>query len=125
MPTTTSSSTSTSSGSQRTRRQPATQPATKPSRARGGTAITLPYVTAELHTTKVQLPGLQGMPGRKELASAVETVRRQLPSRDQALFYGGLTAAAAFSLIEWPVAAAIGIGNALVQRSVHQEISEA
>ncbi|WP_246868572.1 hypothetical protein [Saccharopolyspora sp. ASAGF58] len=122
MATTTSSSTSsTSSGSQRTRRQPAT----KPSRERGGTAITLPYVTAELHTTKVQLPGLQGMPGRKELASAVETVRGQLPSRDQALFYGGLTAAAAFSLIEWPVAAAIGIGNALVQRSMHKEISEA
>lgn len=123
MATTTSSSTSsTSSGtSQRTRRQPAT----KPSRARGGTAITLPYVTAELHTTKVQLPGFPGIPGRKELTSAVETVRGQLPSPGQALFYGGLTAAAAFSLIEWPVAAAIGIGNALVQRSVHKEISEA
>lgn len=122
MATTTSSSTSsTSSGSQRTRRQPAT----KSSPARGGTAITLPYVTAELRTTKVQLPELPGIPGRKELASAVETVRGQLPTRDQALFYGGLTAAAAFSVIEWPVAAAIGIGNALLQRSVHKEISEA
>ncbi|MEV0700450.1 hypothetical protein AB0I53_21405 [Saccharopolyspora sp. NPDC050389] len=123
MATTTSSSTSsTSSGtSHRTRRQPAT----RSGRARGGTAITLPYVTAELHTTEVRLPELPGIPGRKELASAVDTVRGQLPSRDQALFYGGLTVAAAFSLIEWPVAAAIGIGNALIQRSVHKEISEA
>ncbi|SDY06968.1 hypothetical protein SAMN05216215_101997 [Saccharopolyspora shandongensis] len=120
MATTTSSSTSsTSSGtSHRTRKQPPT----RAGRAQGGTDITLPYVTAELHTTKVHLPGL---PGRKELASAVDTVRGQLPSREQALFYGGLTAAAAFSLIEWPVAAAIGIGNALIQRSVHKEISEA
>ncbi|WP_235883607.1 hypothetical protein [Saccharopolyspora elongata] len=123
MATTTSPSTSsTSSGTaHRTRKQPATRAAP----ARGGTDITLPYVTAELHTTKVHLPGLPGMPGRKELTSAVDTVRGQLPSREQALFYGGLTAAAAFSLIEWPVAAAIGIGNALVQRSVHKEISEA
>ncbi|MEU5846745.1 hypothetical protein [Saccharopolyspora shandongensis] len=123
MATTTSSSTSsTSSGtSHRTRKQPAT----RARRAQGGTEITLPYVTAELHTTKVHLPGLAAMPGRKELASAVDTVRGQLPSREQALFYGGLTAAAAFSLIEWPVAAAIGIGNALIQRSVHKEISEA
>jgi hypothetical protein len=114
--------TTTSSGtSQRTRKQAAT----KATRAHGGPEIPVPYVTAEFHTRKVQLPGIPGMPSRKDLSSAVETVRDQLPSRDQMLFYGGLGAAAAFSLIEWPVAAAIGIGNALIQRSFQRESSEA
>lgn len=117
MPTTTGSSSSSTSGtSQRGRK-----PAAKSGRAQTGSAITLPYVTAELHTTQVQLPS---MPGSKELSSAAEAVRSNLPSRDQMLFYGGLAAAAAFSVIEWPVAAAIGIGGALIQRNVHKEISE-
>ncbi|KAA5834501.1 hypothetical protein ABT337_32215 [Saccharopolyspora hirsuta] len=114
------STTTSSSTTHRTRRQPASK-----QRRQTGPAIPVPYVTAELHTTKIQLPKVPGLPSGKDLASAVETVRGQLPSRDQMLFYGGLTAAAAFSVIEWPVAAAIGIGNALVQRSVHREISEA
>ncbi|MGW1678389.1 hypothetical protein [Saccharopolyspora sp. NPDC002376] len=107
------SSTTSSSTTHRTRRQPASKG------GQAGPTIPVPYVTAELHTAKIPLPG------GKDVSAAVDTVRGQLPSADQLLFYGGLTAAAAFSVIEWPVAAAIGIGNALVQRSVHKEGSEA
>lgn len=106
------SSTTSSSTAHRTRRQPASKS------RQAAPAISVPYVTAELHTARIPLPG------GKDVASAVDTVRGQLPSRDQLLFYGGLTAAAAFSVIEWPVAAAIGIGNALVQRSVHKEAAK-
>ncbi|RKT88338.1 hypothetical protein SAMN05421805_101222 [Saccharopolyspora antimicrobica] len=104
-----SSTTSSSTAHRTTRRQPASKSRHE------APAIPVPYVTAELHTAKIPLPG------GENVASAVDTVRHQLPSRDQLLFYGGLTAAAAFSVIEWPVAAAIGIGNALMQRSVHKE----
>lgn len=105
-------STTSSSTAHRTRRQPASKSRHE------APAIPVPYVTAELHTARIPLPG------GENVASAVDTVRHQLPSGDQLLFYGGLTAAAAFSIIEWPVAAAIGIGNALVQRSVHKEAGE-
>ncbi|WP_233575915.1 hypothetical protein [Saccharopolyspora rhizosphaerae] len=74
----------------------------------------MPYVTAQWHTTQVPLPQI---PGRDEVASTVSAVRGALPSREQLLFYSGLTAAAALSVIEWPVAAAIGIGTAVVQRT--------
>ncbi|WP_246536602.1 hypothetical protein [Saccharopolyspora endophytica] len=82
-----------------------------------GASIPVPYVTAQLHTTHIPLPEI---PGRNEVASTVTAVRGALPSRDQLLFYSGLTAAAALSVIEWPVAAAIGIGAAVVQRNAHQ-----
>ncbi|TDD87939.1 hypothetical protein E1202_15440 [Saccharopolyspora karakumensis] len=77
----------------------------------------VPYVTAQLHTGHIPLPEI---PGRNEVASTVTAVRGALPSRNQLLFYSGLTAAAALSVIEWPVAAAIGIGAAVVQRNAHQ-----
>lgn len=82
-----------------------------------GASIPVPYVTAQLHTTHIPLPEI---PGRNEVASTVTAVRGALPSREQLLFYSGLTAAAALSVIEWPVAAAIGIGAAVVQRNAHQ-----
>ncbi|MFR9731614.1 hypothetical protein ACL03H_20495 [Saccharopolyspora sp. MS10] len=68
----------------------------------------LPFVTAQFHKPDVQLPG------KKELASAADTVRAQLPEPGHALFYGGLAAGVALSLLEWPVALAIGVGTAVV-----------
>jgi hypothetical protein len=88
--------------------------------AEGRTTISVPYITAQLHTRQVEVP-LPRVPGREQISSATESVRSQLPSRDQALFYGGLAAGAAFSLLEWPVALAIGFGYALVQRTRRQE----
>lgn len=70
--------------------------------------MNLPFVTAEFHRPDVQLPG------REEFASAAETVRSQLPTTKQALFYGGLAAGTVLSLLEWPVALAIGVGTAVV-----------
>lgn len=83
-----------------------------------GPTVELPFVTAQFHKPDLHLPG------KEDVNSAVETVRSQLPSRDQALFYGGLAAGAAFSIIEWPVAVAIGVGNALVQRTARHTQAE-
>ncbi|WP_246110274.1 hypothetical protein [Saccharopolyspora dendranthemae] len=85
-------------------------------------------MTAQLRTTQISLPGLPELPelpGRENLTSTVTAVRSALPSRDQLLFYSGLTAAAALSVIEWPVAAAIGIGAAVVRRSANQDHEQA
>ncbi|MER2092976.1 hypothetical protein [Saccharopolyspora rectivirgula] len=79
-------------------------------------------MTAQLRTRRIELPAL---PGGQQLTSAVESVRANMPSREQALFYGGLAASAAFSLIEWPVAVAIGVGGALVQRMARQQAEPA
>jgi hypothetical protein len=103
----TSSTAKTPARTESTSQQPATS---------SGASIPVPYVTAQLHTTHIPLPEI---PGRNEVASTVTAVRGALPSRDQLLFYTGLTAAAALSVIEWPVAAAIGIGAAVVQRNAH------
>jgi hypothetical protein len=39
-----------------------------------------------------------------------------LPPLDSLALYGGLAALAALELLEWPVAAAIGVGHLLVQQ---------
>lgn len=83
-----------------------------------GASIPLPYVTAQLHTTRIALPSV---PGSDQVTGTVIAVRDRLPSPEKMLFYGGLTAAAAFSVIEWPVAAAIGIGAAVMQRRTAQD----
>ena len=117
-----SASTASSSGQSAKREQAAKQEQSskREQSARQGqsTTVELPFVTAQFHKPDIQLPGWQ------EVNSAADSVRSQLPSRDQALFYGGLAAGAAFSLIEWPVAVAIGVGNALITRNVQQHDSE-
>lgn len=90
-------------------RKPAGAGATS-SRSEGMT-VNLPGVTAEFHRPDHYVPT------RDDLAGAAETVRGYLPSRGMMAFYGGLGVLAAFSAIEWPVAAAIGVGTAYAQRS--------
>lgn len=127
---TTSSSTTRGGQQRQSRRSTARQPAAANTRGAAGEqrsrpsgpSIQVPYVTAQLRTRRIELPAL---PGGQQLTSAVESVRANMPSREQALFYGGLAASAAFSLIEWPVAVAIGVGGALVQRMARQQAEPA
>jgi hypothetical protein len=57
------------------------------------------------------------MPKRQKMLFAVHTVQSYLPPPQQALYYGGLAALAAFEIIEWPVALAIGAGTAVIRRA--------
>ncbi|WP_190816618.1 hypothetical protein [Saccharopolyspora pogona] len=77
----------------------------------GGTTVNLPGVTAEFHRPDHYIPT------RDDLTGAAETVRGYLPSGQMMAFYGGVGALAVLSVIEWPVAAAIGVGVAVAQRA--------
>ena len=81
------------------------------STARETTTVNLPGMTAEIHRPDHYIPT------RDDLAGAVNTARSYLPSGKTMVFYGGLGAMAAFDLIAWPVALAIGAGTALAQQA--------
>jgi hypothetical protein len=72
--------------------------------------VNLPFLTAQFRAPDVHLPS------RDELAGVARGARSFLPSKGPALFYGGLAVTAAIGAIEWPVAAAIGVGTALARR---------
>jgi hypothetical protein len=71
--------------------------------------VNLPFVTAQFRAPDLHLPK------PPEMGAALRRARTFLPSPQQALYYGGLGLMAAFELVEWPVAAAIGVGTALAR----------
>jgi hypothetical protein len=75
---------------------------------RRSATLDLPFVTAQF-----RVPDL---PGRDDLNAAVHKARSVLPSTKALLFYGGLAVTVVVGAIEWPVAAAIGVGSALASR---------
>ncbi len=85
---------------------------------RGARTVTvaLPFVTATFRRPEINLPRVR-IPNRQEMQFAAHTAQSHLPPPQQALYYGALAALAAFEIIEWPVALAIGAGTALMRRS--------
>ena len=81
-------------------------------RAEGSRSATLnlPFVTAQFRAPDLHVPS------RQDLGNVAQGARSMLPSGKSLLFYGGLAATAALGAIEWPVAAAIGVGTALASR---------
>jgi hypothetical protein len=75
------------------------------SRARTAT-VRLPFVTAQFRVPEV------------DVGSAVQAVRSSLSTPQRVVYYGGLVALAAFSVIDWPVAAVIGIGTEIARQGV-------
>jgi hypothetical protein len=82
---------------------------TEAAEAAHGPTIRLPGVTAEFHRPHI--------PGRQELSGAVGTARQYLPPTSHLAFYTGLGLIAAVGVVEWPVAAAIGVGTAVAHRT--------
>jgi hypothetical protein len=80
--------------------------------------VNLPFVTATFR--RPEMPQIR-VPGRQEVLSAAQVVQPYLPSPGQAAYFGGLAALAAFEVLEWPVALAIGAGTALMGRSGRRE----
>lgn len=72
--------------------------------------LNLPFVTAQFRAPNVR------MPGRSDVDAAARGARSMLPSPRAGLYYGALALTAAVGVIEWPVAAAIGVGTALASR---------
>jgi hypothetical protein len=69
---------------------------------------TIPIPVPAIHTKRVSVPATMGQ--------AKQSVTGQLRPSRGLLFYGGLAAVAAFGVIDWPVAAAIGIGTVIARR---------
>jgi hypothetical protein len=72
--------------------------------------LNLPFVTAQFRAPELHAPS------REDLGAAARGARSMLPSGKSLLFYGGLAATAVAGVIEWPVAAAIGVGTALANQ---------
>ncbi|GAA0330343.1 hypothetical protein GCM10010151_20230 [Actinoallomurus spadix] len=79
-----------------------------------GAALPVPVVTPHVKMLRIPLPtrgfALVGDMGRVAAA--------YLPPRDRLMFYGGLAAAAAIGVLDWPVAAAVGVGTMVARRAV-------
>lgn len=72
--------------------------------------VNLPFVTAQFRVPDVHPPS------REDIGAAARGARSMLPPTKSMLFFGGLAATAVVGVLEWPVAAAIGIGSALASR---------
>jgi hypothetical protein len=77
--------------------------------------VNLPFMTAQFRVPEIHLPEVRP-PSREDLDSAGRKALSVLPPPKALLFFGGLAATAVIGAIEWPVAAAIGIGSALASR---------
>ncbi|WP_433435002.1 hypothetical protein [Nonomuraea sp. CA-141351] len=89
--------------------------------------LDLPMLSIQVRQPDVRLPHIEmphiGMPhmempglSKQELGHYVDVARTFLPSPDRMAYYGALGALAAFGVLEWPVAAAIGAGTIIAQR---------
>lgn len=76
---------------------------------KGAQGATIPIPVPEIHTKQVSVLDTMGQARR--------TITGQLRPSRRLLFYGGLVGVAAFGIIDWPVAAAIGIGTMVARRS--------
>lgn len=97
-------------------------PSTKPTTASAkkdseGMTVRLPFVTAEFHRPDLRLPEIPMPDVRGTVNNVASSVRDNLPSREEVAYFGGLGLLAALSVIEWPVAAAIGVGTVVAQRA--------
>jgi hypothetical protein len=52
-----------------------------------------------------------------DVTGAGRSLVEHLPPREQLAYYGGLGVMAAFGVISWPVAAAIGVGIAVARHA--------
>lgn len=73
--------------------------------------VPVPILTPHLRVVHIPAPGMS------YVGDAGRVVKGYLPSPGRLAFYSALGAAAAFGAIEWPVAAAIGVGTAIARRA--------
>ncbi|MEV0418382.1 hypothetical protein [Streptosporangium canum] len=79
--------------------------------------LNLPMMTVQFRPPHLHLPLHLPHVNRREAGQAVDVARSFLPPPERMVYYGGLGALAVAGLIEWPVAAAIGVGTVIAQRA--------
>ncbi|MFG1948391.1 hypothetical protein [Nonomuraea sp. NPDC048826] len=80
--------------------------------------LDLPMVSIQLHKPEMKLPHVP-LPhiSKQEMGHAVDIAKSFLPPPERIAYYGALGALAVFGVVEWPVAAAIGMGAVIAQRA--------
>jgi hypothetical protein len=73
--------------------------------------VPVPVLSPHVKTVHVAAPGMS------YVEDAGRMVAAYLPPPERLAFYGGLGLAAIFGAIDWPVAAAIGIGTMIARRT--------
>jgi hypothetical protein len=73
--------------------------------------VSVPVLTPHMRTVHVPTPGMS------YVGDAGRLVAGYLPPPERLAFYGGLGIAAILGAIDWPVAAAIGIGTMVARRT--------
>ncbi|WP_157530907.1 hypothetical protein [Microtetraspora niveoalba] len=125
-PTAARTATPTTPAGARTAARPAPTPAATPEERHDGHdghfTLNLPMVSLQFHRPHLGMPHME-MPhvSRQEVGHAVDVARSFLPPPERVIYYGGLGALAVLGVIEWPVAAAIGVGTVLAQRGRMEE----
>ncbi|MGN9844014.1 hypothetical protein ACTMTI_38410 [Nonomuraea sp. H19] len=87
--------------------------------------LDLPMLSVEVRQPELRMPHLEAnvpMPhvSRQELGHYVDIAKTFLPPPERIAYYGALGALAVFGAIDWPVAAAIGVGTIIAQRQRRQ-----
>lgn len=79
-----------------------------------GATVPVPVVTPHVKVYRFHVPTM----GAAYVRDAGRTIATHTPPPERLAFYGGLGLAAAFGVIEWPVAAAVGLGMVLARRAL-------
>lgn len=79
-----------------------------------GSVVPIPVITPHVKVLKLHVPP----PGMAYVEDAGRLMASYLPPPGRLAFYGGLGAAAVFGVIDWPVAAAIGLATVVARRAV-------
>jgi hypothetical protein len=105
-------------GARRPRSQPRKEAEPMEPVREGRTAtVNLPFVTAQFRVPNVPMPSVP-IPSvsARDVLFAANAAKSYLPSPPRLAYYAGLGLAAAFEVIEWPVAVAIGAGTVVAGR---------
>ncbi|GAA1008199.1 hypothetical protein GCM10009556_021800 [Acrocarpospora pleiomorpha] len=90
----------------------------KASMAKGGPdeellELNLPMVSLQVHRPHMHVPHMD----TSWAARAMRTTRSAMPPPEQLVYYGGLGVLAVLGAVEWPIAAAIGVGTMIASRA--------
>jgi hypothetical protein len=77
--------------------------------------MTVPLVNVRVPVLRARVPGLGA--GAAQTRWAAQAVRANLPPTERLVYYGGLGLMATVGVLEWPVAAAVGVGVWLAGRA--------
>lgn len=101
----------TATAQQRRSRTPAAR------RGNGGATVKVPVVAPTVKVMKVHVPGR----GMSYIGDAGRLAASYLPPADRLAFYGGLGLAAIVGVLDWPVAAAVGLGTMIARRAFRRD----